>query len=1512
MLIVRASKSLTMSREELKRDRTLIARTKQFALFLIVVVIALQSSGRIDAQEPAEAPAVNSAVVHPFGTPEVLQEKLLRVREREAFVQRLQATPIGDQDFETLLQLFAEPHDGFLYTAPDSPVLSFRSVLIEQLRKSPVQIQRAWDQMCSVLAASELRQAMENSRPREFENLAARYPLSEVSLQARLLAASEWILVDQSQAASRQLEILKQEFAGSFLEPELMSRQRLIAAWLLQRTKQKSPALSISNLSNLQGTARVSPAWPVAEWTWSENLWMRAGIPRMTTDQLITSYQPDSSRSTGEFHNWPVITWAGQCILRTPFRIVAIDQSTGKEVWSLPTDTFKPPAATKTSALLMSDESPRYLDTPLRVSGLQTFGCLTVDDEFLWFLDHFDVFDGKQQNAFEESLGNPFQLTLSKPDKREDRPATRLVAIRRNPESKLPEVAWTAGAAADHLYLAVQKISEHPLARNADDAENAGSVGNSDRSHAEQHQRTVGTRSGFEGHRFLSAPAVLDEQLFILTSLAEQTVLNCLDRRSGRLEWQQPLAFHDPFEAQRQEVWNPADGSNFCFVADNRVICSLADGVMTAVRPLDGQLLWAMATRDAPEIQENTLFNMSLDEDRVDSPAVFAPVTNGQIIVCCNPKSLSVMAVDAKTGRIVWQVMRRAYGPGDTGNSADLYVAGLLERQVILVGQRHCRSLDLATGEQQWVTEIPNSSGKAICDSEHCLIPQADGPLVMIQLSGGTTVSADDMLVPEAGDFPYGALRGDGERVLLSTPVSVTSFKTVNSLFQPDLMRKLTEKVPVDDQAILKQAQLLSMAGQRSDAIELLKLAVQDAEAQGHDRDVRIGQFLAEMTLYRWGESLLADTVAPEDAGGSDQDLTLLASLPLSSDQQLRAALLTLLKRPNVQLEAETIAELSEFPEWKLPVSITGEWKVRPDILLNMPVSLNRLSASELENAALPMLRTLAAEMVVFPTSDAAAKWYSRLLDQLVRKGDLSAAEMMVAAGLNAYQDNASKSERFRYDLERLRSLVIIPGFDSERIYGKFHPPDRTSASLDSRGLQASAEIEGSSTPLMHQGWWEMANFERGATISWTPSWMKHQAMLIDGMESVEFVTVDPRDGRFRDRLALTSELSRDTLAFRQASDGDAVPGLVPLTGASEIIMVSCAVPGRASTLWTRRYRTNESEDQSVEYGPLTASALIWHFAGVLHCTNPITGQDLWTRNVPLSAEVEYQPGIKRIFGDDQVVVVMGSDLESYRRFRTRDGQELSSGRLQIGQATETKTFGRFLVYSDFESRIHVFDGAIEQDILADEVPISAGSNSLDQVFQLLPEDRVLTVSSDHQIVMIDARAGKIQFRTTVKELVESGSGFVFGVMAFERNGRLFVGLEDNRVRGISGMIGSNRSRDPQLADGLLLSLKPDSGEIQWHQRLDSAVFPEMAGDPTDLIATWRMTNRVDENGDETDTQILEVQLIDSNTGTIKLKEQIVSSSSPFFCQHVAAESVIELITRDSTIRFSARQAESP
>lgn len=1519
MLIARALKTLTMSRTDLKRKQSTKARTSLFAfcclipvnvVLVVFCVTATEARGQDDTNPRAE--------VHPFGTPEVLQEKLLRVRERETFAERLQTSGPGDQDFESLLRFFAEPQDGFLYLAPDKPVSSFRGTLIHHLKSAPVQIQRAWDQMTSVVSEAELRDALSKADPREFERVAAKYPVSRVSLQCRLLAATTWLLTDQPAAAARQLDILRLEFGGSNLESEAGNRQRAFQAQLthrLSRLPASSP--SVTTVSAHPQSIEVSAAWPVPNWTWTENLWLRSGVPRVMTDQLLSAYQPETTRGTSEFHNWPVIVWGDECILRTPLRLVAIDASTGKERWSLPTDTFKPPARIPSSPVLMNEEFPKFVDQPLRLSGTHTFGILTSDDEYLWLLDHFDVFDGKGHSAFDEGFGNPvrnpFRMGGDRVEDTSGQPATRLVALRRT-SGKLPEVAWTVGTASAYSYKVVQKISEHPLAGEASGIpKDTGSLPRA-KQDLEGTNKTASPKDTLTGHRFLSAPVVHGEQLFILSAVAEQCVLNCLQRRTGKIEWQQPIAFFDRLDAQRLDAWNPADGCSVCFVSHESVICSLADGLMAAVRANDGQLLWAMATRDTTDANNENDLHMMLEEDRIDSPAIFTPVTNGRVIVCSSPVSTTVKAVDIETGKILWQVDRRAFGPGDVGNSPDYYVAALLDQQVILAGKRHCRSLDLSNGTQHWVTEIPNASGRAICGGQYCLIPQSSGPLIFIRLSDGKMVSTDHLQLTEMREFPYGALAGFGNRVLVSTPVSVTSYDTVNSLIKPDVIQQLTEHRPVSDDVVLKQAQLLSLTGRRTDAVELLKLATREAQANSQNHDDRITRFLAEITLHTWGDELFGGGNSGGFSPHNEEDLQLLAELPLTPEQQLRVAVLTLLKRPSVEDKAETIRELTEFREWKSPVSVTETWSVRPDILLNAPARLNELTQVQFDAATIPQLRALAADIVVFPESEGALRWYRPLLQRLIQSGEVAAAELIAAACLNVARAGSSEASARRDELDRLRSMEVVPGFDPEKIYEKFHPADRPSAAISSEGLQSSDTIEATSTPLMHQAWWDMSTVERGATIGWTPAWMKHRAMLIDGIEGVEFITLDSRDGQFRDRLVPPSALGRDTLGFRQTSEGIATPGLVPLTGAEDIMMVSCVVPGRSSIIWSRRYRTNEPEDVSVEFGPLTASVFVWHFNGILHCTNPVTGQDLWTRNLPLSPEVEYQPGIKRIFGDDSVIVVMGSDLESYRRFRTHDGQELPPGRLQFGHATETKTFGRFIVYSDFESRIRVFDGAAAEDILADEEPITAGSNSLDQIFQLLPEDRVLTVSSNHQIVMIDARAGKIQFSTTVRELIDNGSGIVFGVMAFERNGRLFVGLEDNRIRGLGGLIGNNRTREPQLADGLLLSLEPQTGALQWSQRLSNSVFPAVAGSPTDLMVAWGLRTQTDDNGDELDGEFLDVQLIDSNTGEIKAKESMISSSRPFFCHHVAADSVIELITRDGTIRFSvkATEKESP
>lgn len=116
------------------------------------------------------------------------------------------------------------------------------------------------------------------------------------------------------------------------------------------------------------------------------------------------------------------------------------------------------------------------------------------------------------------------------------------------------------------------------------------------------------------------------------------------------------------------------------------------------------------------------------------------PCISERIVICANHASVLLYGLSLETGEILWKCSRRAFGPGEVGGSPDYYVAGISENQVILVGDRHCRSVDLQTGSQNWVVQIPVSSGRAECRGERCVIPLRYGQAATVNLSTGTLI----------------------------------------------------------------------------------------------------------------------------------------------------------------------------------------------------------------------------------------------------------------------------------------------------------------------------------------------------------------------------------------------------------------------------------------------------------------------------------------------------------------------------------------------------------------------------------------------------------------------------------------------------------------------------------------------------------------------------------------------------------------------------------------------------
>ena len=115
-----------------------------------------------------------------------------------------------------------------------------------------------------------------------------------------------------------------------------------------------------------------------------------------------------------------------------------------------------------------------------------------------------------------------------------------------------------------------------------------------------------------------------------------------------------------------------------------------------------------------------------------------------------------------------------------------------------------------------------------------------------------------------------------------------------------------------------------------------------------------------------------------------------------------------------------------------------------------------------------------------------------------------------------------------------------------------------------------------------------------------------------------------------------------------------------------------------------------------------------------------------------------------------------------------------------------------------------------------------------------------------------------------------------------------------------------------RLSNGPLLCLNPVTGDVQWSVNVEQAVFPDVHGDPTDLLVSWAAPKQMlDANLGYQSEDKLVVQVIDETTGQLIAQSPDYSSLPPLRCVHIADERLIQLTTPNATISIRASAADS-
>ena len=224
---------------------------------------------------------------------------------------------------------------------------------------------------------------------------------------------------------------------------------------------------------------------------------------------------------------------------------------------------------------------------------------------------------------------------------------------------------------------------------------------------------------------FLGAPLPLGDRLFLLNEKQQELRLVTVDGASGRLLGIQRLC--TVRDRAQLDVGRRTSAAHLAY-ADGILICPTNAGVVMGVELLTRSFVWAYSYRDSVE-NGSAAPNMG-----VFPPGAMPPIRgprgvprlpNGMMptaptttsggwkssppriaegrLVFTSPDSQSVVCLGLKDGGQQWKSRRE---------EGDLYVAGVAQGKVIIVGKKQVRALDLRDGgKKMWSVETGTPAG---------------------------------------------------------------------------------------------------------------------------------------------------------------------------------------------------------------------------------------------------------------------------------------------------------------------------------------------------------------------------------------------------------------------------------------------------------------------------------------------------------------------------------------------------------------------------------------------------------------------------------------------------------------------------------------------------------------------------------------------------------------------------------------------------------------------------------
>lgn len=261
----------------------------------------------------------------------------------------------------------------------------------------------------------------------------------------------------------------------------------------------------------------------------------------------------------------------------------------------------------------------------------------------------------------------------------------------------------------------------------------------------------------------LGAPLPVGDRLFVLMEEAGEVRLDVLDAATGSLVWNQPLAELDEEarvdnrdnHGRRVAGLSPA-------LSEGVLVCPTGAGAVVAVDLATRTLLWAYNypvspnADDTVEVAPGVRVNVkamrngravvvnkgaagAINADRLGAATAgrwmdWGPVLSEGKALLAPGDSDHLHCLDLRTGRVAWKRPRLN----------GLFVAGIVDRRVLVVGRREVEALSIDDGDVVWATPLAGEtaaiSGRCLLDQDRMFVPLDTPEVVEIELTKGAIV----------------------------------------------------------------------------------------------------------------------------------------------------------------------------------------------------------------------------------------------------------------------------------------------------------------------------------------------------------------------------------------------------------------------------------------------------------------------------------------------------------------------------------------------------------------------------------------------------------------------------------------------------------------------------------------------------------------------------------------------------------------------------------------------------